>query len=224
MTTITGREVMDVMQKFGELAWGKCGGINGIEDNLKYPPVIVWRFKESQPGLELTIKKAVESFKGNVEWEIQFTGRNWVIAPKRVREFQEQRGYRVDVESLSALANEEPDFGREANEDLPGLAEKIKKIINVTLFLESDDFVAVRVRKLLKDKSLQEMAAQLEKCLSSTEESQRLYDAKNVLASGVTGGSYRDSGDEIDEIDEIDLLDLAEELVEKLAIVMEKYD
>lgn len=222
MTTITGREVIEILQIFGELAWAKCGDINSQEDNLKYPPVIVWRFKESQPGLELTIKKAVESFKGNVEWEILFTSRNWVIYPKWVREFQEQRGYRVDVEALSALANEEPDFGRKANEDLPGLAKKIKNIVNVTLFLESDDETAVRVRTQLINISPQEIAMNLEKCLSISEEEDRTYEVNKVLVSKINiNGSYRDSSDDNDEIE---LLDLAEELSEKLVKIIKQYE
>ncbi|WP_292789821.1 hypothetical protein [Nostoc sp. NMS7] len=39
----------------------------------------------------------------------------------------------------------------------------------MTNFLQSDDLVAVRLRKQLKDKSLQEIAVELEKCLSLSE-------------------------------------------------------
>ncbi|PLZ91227.1 hypothetical protein CEN45_16315 [Fischerella thermalis CCMEE 5198] len=84
---------------------------------------------------------------------------------------------------------------------------------SVVSFLESDDLVAVRVRKQLKDKSLPEIATELEKCLSFGEEEERIFALKNVLVGSVTSGSiYRDVSDD----DEIDLLDLAEELLEKL--------
>lgn len=91
---------------------------------------------------------------------------------------------------------------------------------SVTSFLESDAWVAVKVRKQLKNKSLEEIAGELEKCLSLPEEENRIFAVKNMLADSVTGSeSLRDSNDENDEID---LLDLAESLLEKLADVLEE--
>ncbi len=85
----------------------------------------------------------------------------------------------------------------------------------LTMLLESDDSVAVRVRERLGGKSVSDIAVELEKCLSLPEEDERIFAVKNVLAGSVMGGgSYRDSGDENDEIE---LLDLAEELLVKLA-------
>jgi hypothetical protein len=87
----------------------------------------------------------------------------------------------------------------------------VESVVN---FLESNDSVAVRVRKQLKDKSLPEIAAELENCLSFNAEEDRIFALKNVLVGSVTSSSsYRDVSNENDEID---LLDLAEELLEKL--------
>ncbi|MDZ8223587.1 MULTISPECIES: helix-turn-helix domain-containing protein [unclassified Nostoc] len=81
--------------------------------------------------------------------------------------------------------------------------------------LESDDLVAVKVRERLGSRTIQEVAVELEKCLSLSEEEDRIFAVKNVLAANVTSGeSNRGTSDEIDEIE---LLDLAEELLEKLA-------
>ncbi|MBD2774893.1 hypothetical protein [Iningainema tapete] len=85
---------------------------------------------------------------------------------------------------------------------------------SVTSFLESGDWVAVKVRKHLKNKSLQEIAVDLEKCLSLSEEENRIFAVKNVLVSN--DGDYRDS------TDKIDLLDLAESLLEKLTDVLDE--
>ncbi|RCJ17556.1 hypothetical protein A6S26_30930 [Nostoc sp. ATCC 43529] len=91
----------------------------------------------------------------------------------------------------------------------------------VTNFLQSDDLVAVKVRKQLKDKSLQEIAVELEKCLSLSEENDRIFAVTNVLAGSV-GIAESNRGD-IDEIDEIELLYLAEEVLEKLKEFFERY-
>ncbi|MEB3179973.1 MAG: hypothetical protein VKL59_13185 [Nostocaceae cyanobacterium] len=96
---------------------------------------------------------------------------------------------------------------------------------SVIAFLGSDDSVALKVRKQLKDKSLPEIAAQFEKCFNLPEEEEQIFAVKTLLVDSVmVGGNNRDYSEDIDEIDEIDLLDLAEELVEKLTIVREKYD
>ncbi|WP_392534927.1 helix-turn-helix domain-containing protein [Nostoc sp. C117] len=81
--------------------------------------------------------------------------------------------------------------------------------------LESDDSVAVKVRERLGSRTIQEVAIELEKCLSLSEEEDRLSAVKNVLAANV---SCRESNrGSSDQVDEIELLDLAEELLEKLA-------
>ncbi|MEH2244846.1 helix-turn-helix domain-containing protein [Nostoc sp.] len=90
--------------------------------------------------------------------------------------------------------------------------------IALVKLLESDDSVAVKVRARLGSRTIQEIAAELEKCLSLSEED-RIFAVKNVLAANVAcGESNRGTSNEIDEIE---LLDLAEELLEKLIHVLE---
>ncbi|WP_242057896.1 MULTISPECIES: helix-turn-helix domain-containing protein [Nostoc] len=86
---------------------------------------------------------------------------------------------------------------------------------DVVKFLESNDPTAVKVRERLGTRTIQEVAAQLEKCLSLSEEEDRIFAVKNVLAANVTGGQMNRGTS--DEFDEIELLDLAEELLERLA-------
>lgn len=72
---------------------------------------------------------------------------------------------------------------------------------SVTAFLESDDWVAVKVRKQLKDKLLHEITAELENCLSIPDTRERLFEVKKILAASnkqqgnrVTGFSRRTAG------------------------------
>lgn len=89
----------------------------------------------------------------------------------------------------------------------------------LTTFLESDDAVAVKVREKLQDKSVSEMIAGLEDCLSQLTENDRIFAAKNLLVGGVAvAGSNRSYSDEM--IDEIELLDLAEDLLDKLTEIL----
>jgi hypothetical protein len=95
----------------------------------------------------------------------------------------------------------------------PGYIEKI------TTFLESDDVVAVKVRRRLQDKSIDEIIAGLEYCLSQLTENDRIFTAKDFLVGDVVVAGSDRSCSNID-IDEVDLLELAEDLMEKLTEIL----
>lgn len=80
-------------------------------------------------------------------------------------------------------------------------------------FLVSDDDVAVKVRQILGERSLFEIAVNLEECLSLSEENDRLYAVINLLA-------VRENNYDAREIDDIELLNLANSLLSKLAEIM----
>jgi hypothetical protein len=99
------------------------------------------------------------------------------------------------------------------DDDEPGYIEKI------TTFLESDDVVAVEVRKRLQDKSIDEIIGGLEYCLSQLREKDRIFAAKDFLVGDVVvSGSSRASGNS--SINEVELLKLAEDLMEKLSEIL----
>jgi hypothetical protein len=81
-------------------------------------------------------------------------------------------------------------------------------------FLVSNDDVAVKVRQILGERSLFDIAVNLEECLNLSEETDRLYAIKNVLAN-------REKNYNIScEIDDIELLNLANSLLEKLTEIL----
>lgn len=95
-------------------------------------------------------------------------------------------------------------------------SQNAKPVIEtVTVFLESDDPLAVKIREQLGDKPLSEVAAELEERLNLPKESDRIFAVKNVLSGSVThGGTNHDSSDNQAETK---LLDLAEKLLNKLS-------
>jgi hypothetical protein len=128
--------------------------------------------------------------------------------------------YVEDVEGdwLENWDEDEEDLETETDGNLTG--EKFEK---TTLdFLNRDDPVVVKVRDKLKEKSLAEIAAELEKCLMLPKEGDRqLFAVKELLGSGVSVGSKtRGNNDEDD--DEIEMLELAEDLLEKLVEFLER--
>ena len=99
-----------------------------------------------------------------------------------------------------------------------------KKRVSVREFIESDDPVAVRVRTKLANKSLSEIASELEKMWQISDEDDRIFAVKNLLAGGVSfGSSNRDASNENEE-NEIEILELAEELVEKLDKIFDEQE
>ncbi len=84
-------------------------------------------------------------------------------------------------------------------------------------FLESNDLVAIKVRKLLNDKSPQEIAIELEKCLIFSEDENSSFAIKDFLVNSLISQSDRDFSLENQEIN---LLELADSLLEKLTEII----
>jgi hypothetical protein len=118
--------ILEVLCDLADVEWARAGPAQDWPDQLSQPPLVVWRYKAPDERLEEAIKRAVESFRGEVEWEIYLGGRNWVIAPRRLRQVQVEGGYRVDTEAMAALAHDDPGFCEKANRDVPLLALQIK--------------------------------------------------------------------------------------------------
>jgi hypothetical protein len=86
-------------------------------------------------------------------------------------------------------------------------------------FLESNDAVAIKVRKFLSDKSSLQIATQLEKCL--LEDENNSFAIKDFLVSNLCQPNSRDSRLENEEIN---LLELADNLLEKLTDIIIRTD
>ena len=80
-------------------------------------------------------------------------------------------------------------------------------------FLVSNDDVAVRVRQILGERSLFDIAVNLEECLSLSEENDKLYAVRNVLVG-------RENNYDAREIDDIELFNLANNLLKRLAKIL----
>ncbi len=95
---------------------------------------------------------------------------------------------------------------------------------SIIFLLESDDLVAVRVREKLREKSTSEIASELEKMWQISDEDDRIFAVRNLLAGGISvASSNRDISDNNEE-DGIELLELAEELLEKLDRIFEEQE
>ena len=141
-----GRSIRNVLDSFGEIDWGRNGIIIREDEDWKYPPVVVWRYKEKDEKRDQLIVDAVETFNGEIQWTTTFRdreslpGRNWSIMPKRFKEFLDDlKNNREIIKATGVLSAEgafaviEPEVGKAANKELPELAEHIKRTVQAEL-------------------------------------------------------------------------------------------
>lgn len=124
------KEVTWVIDNFCKLEWYRGGAHENTEDQLKYPPIILWRFKEPESELAEKVAEivlnAVYVFQGRVRWDIAFLGRNWVLNPIEFTQFYDEGEYRKDVHAIADFVKLKPEVGRLANFDVPDLAKHIE--------------------------------------------------------------------------------------------------
>jgi hypothetical protein len=137
-----GRDVINVLESFGEIEWGSGGIVIRDDSDWRYPPVVMWRYKNEDERRDQLIVDAVNTFNGSIQWASYFrdrkrlSGRNWSIVPKRLKEFLEEiKDNPSIIEAAGALDAEgafaatEPEVGKAANREIPQLAEHIKKFV-----------------------------------------------------------------------------------------------
>ena len=137
---ISGDNIIKVLKSFKETEWIRCNPVfrevKFYKDIEKEPHFTGWRWKNPDPQLDRLIVEAVNSFKGQLEWEIRYRdrkpslgGRNWAIEPKRKREFFEKYKSSAKGELYQLIKEKEPEIGILSNQDVPKLAEHIKRYV-----------------------------------------------------------------------------------------------
>jgi hypothetical protein len=137
-------EILNILEDTSPLIWRRYQArISQVwvqnhwerRDRSDRPPYVSFRFENEDEDLIRIIKEAVNSFDGNLKWvinehkRIDLPGTNRSITPSRfaeVREIATQSKMSAD----DYLAKYEPELGPLAYDDLPRLAEHIRKEIS----------------------------------------------------------------------------------------------
>jgi hypothetical protein len=123
------RDIIDILQDLAEIEyWNRCPEHEAQGDELACPPLIVWRYKEPSRALAEAFRRAVESFRGSMAWEFSATERNWILMPLRIKEYAQAHGYPGTLQASLELKAKEPNFGCQANAELPLLAKHIQDV------------------------------------------------------------------------------------------------
>lgn len=140
---LTESKILDLIESMSGLAWRKYGKRYPqawIENKLQTvdasgePPFISFRFEKEDPALIATIKNAVESYSGDIDWVLTshdrhpLPGINWMICPRRCWEVTPTAlGAGMSVGEY--MAKHDPDFGPMAYADLTQLTLHFSKIL-----------------------------------------------------------------------------------------------
>lgn len=134
-------QLLNLLDRLGELEWRKfqsrrvkvvTEGHQEEVDRSSWPPFISFRFKNEDQLLIDKLQNAVQVYKGYVTWIMvahqrdDLPGINWMICPKamwEVRELALQGG----VSAGQYMAENQPDFGSSAYDDLKGLTQHMEK-------------------------------------------------------------------------------------------------
>jgi hypothetical protein len=79
-----GEQAMQVLSRFGELAWFKLP--TEINPTYGYPqvPYVGWRYTRPQEGVAQLIETAVAALPTQVDWTLDRSRKNWVLIPTRI--------------------------------------------------------------------------------------------------------------------------------------------
>jgi hypothetical protein len=93
---------------------------HGEREELAYPPIISWRYKEPTPDKADLLQRLVASFRGTISWDLEFSPkpRAWVLMPSRINEYSRAHRLLGGLNAARRLIVKDPDFGIRANAEL----------------------------------------------------------------------------------------------------------
>ena len=135
--------LLNVLSSLGQLEWRHFqsrypeiwkNGHFEKTDCSGYPPYTSFRFEKEDPNIIKILYHAIESYNGKVEWMMYEkkkeygSGINRVILPKKLHDAKEK----ANAEGVAVgkyVAENQPNFGPVAYEDLINLAEHVKIVL-----------------------------------------------------------------------------------------------
>lgn len=118
-------ELMDAIRAVVDLDFFRMPA----ESSASELPLLVWRYAKEKGAEQLIaeINSIIESAiqRWRVEWQFRYSGRNWVLAPKRFLELEDSGRFRLYPEILRHLETVDPDLTRRANADLAEIVGKV---------------------------------------------------------------------------------------------------
>ncbi|QDD65619.1 hypothetical protein EJD96_16365 [Herbaspirillum seropedicae] len=128
---ISGREIIDVLEKYSVLDWYRYP--NYVEDSAaRRSATVVWRFDAQRTNseritlIESAIRSALSSAV-NVEWDLRYNGRNWILAPEVFVQLELTGKFKKESEVCEKIIRDFPSFFSLAFDDLPLIANAVEE-------------------------------------------------------------------------------------------------
>ncbi|MEU3355708.1 hypothetical protein [Streptomyces sp. NPDC037389] len=76
--------ILEILRAYDPVGWMKVSmGRHPLEGYLQ-APFIAWRFQSPRKELQDLLENAIKEASGRVEWMLDTSGKNWVLAPSRL--------------------------------------------------------------------------------------------------------------------------------------------
>ena len=141
-----GGELCRFLREFADLDWSRYqsrvveiilkGGRVYRRDNSTRPPYTTVRFRDPNDKLIDGLKKAIDSYHGDIKWimlayqRVSFPDVNWVISPEfAVKAVERERKVRGIINPQEYMSERYPDFAPLAYADLLNLAKHVKLVL-----------------------------------------------------------------------------------------------
>jgi hypothetical protein len=123
---VKGLDVVEVLQKFGEIAhWTICPAFD--IGNLSCPPIVAWRYKLPSSEVADFFQRAVCSYRSAISWRFSAAERMWTLMPTRIDEYSKSHGDIGGIAAAEALTSVDPAFGERANAELLSLFQHLQR-------------------------------------------------------------------------------------------------
>lgn len=129
----TGRELIDALEQVSVLEWYRY---SRYEQCVSIPTsaTVAWRFDSNRTSNERAAKvveviQSVINTAAGIEWCLNYTGRNWVLAPAKVIQLEETGRFGNDGEVNKHIAQHDPMFFTRAHNDLLRISNAFGSLI-----------------------------------------------------------------------------------------------
>ncbi|MFH8625743.1 hypothetical protein ACH4A8_28305 [Streptomyces vietnamensis] len=125
------RSAGETLSRLGSLKWLKVSG--GRHPNYGYHqvPLLGWRFEESRADHLRLIELAVRTTPTQVDWRIDTSRRNWLLAPARILGDGEDAAASPAFDDRVHLAMQDQDFCVRASADLDAILRTLRDLITL---------------------------------------------------------------------------------------------
>ncbi|GGP59202.1 hypothetical protein [Streptomyces abikoensis] len=120
---VTAERVLEILRHYDPVGWMKVSmGRHPLEGYLQ-APFIAWRFQSPRKELQDLFEEAIRESSGRVEWVLDTSGKNWILAPSRLLAGVAERGRPGFSDVVASITLSDQPFCAAATADMEGILQ-----------------------------------------------------------------------------------------------------